>query len=35
VRLYWTTLPERMGTLIESNLVSWKKLITEARLQLE
>jgi tripartite-type tricarboxylate transporter receptor subunit TctC len=27
--------PERLGTLIEVDLVSWKKLITEARLQLE
>ena len=27
--------PGRLGTLIETDLVSWKKLITEARLQLE
>jgi tripartite-type tricarboxylate transporter receptor subunit TctC len=27
--------PERLGTLIESDLASWKKLITEARLQLD
>src|SRR5450631_3803687 len=27
--------PERLGNLIEVDLVSWKKLITEARLQLE
>jgi len=27
--------PERLGALIETDLVSWKKLITEARLQLE
>jgi pimeloyl-ACP methyl ester carboxylesterase len=27
--------PERLGSLIETDLVSWKKLITEARLQLE
>jgi tripartite-type tricarboxylate transporter receptor subunit TctC len=27
--------PERLGTLIETDLKSWKKLITEARLQLE
>ena len=27
--------PDRLGTLIETDLVSWKKLITDARLQLE
>ncbi len=27
--------PDRLGALIETDLVSWKKLITEARLQLE
>jgi tripartite-type tricarboxylate transporter receptor subunit TctC len=27
--------PERLGTLIETDLKSWKKLITDARLQLE
>ena len=27
--------PERLGTLIQVDLASWKKLITEARLQLE
>jgi hypothetical protein len=27
--------PERLGTLIQSDLAGWKKLIAEANLQLE
>jgi len=27
--------PERLGTLIETDLASWKKLIVDARLSLE
>jgi hypothetical protein len=27
--------PERLGTIIEADLASWKKLIADAKLQLE